>query len=317
MPTEAMEAEDAEDALIELADYSLATFAADGESFTIHRLVQEVMLDEQEVAGELDAALASALRWLAVATQNADPQDVRSWPVLEPLQPHALAALSRGTDAHERAARSHLLSRFNVLIYAMAQHALAEPLYRRTLAIDEASYGPDHPNVATHLHNLAGLLYATNRTDEAEPLYRRALAINEASYGSDHPAVATNLNNLALLLSATNRAGEAEPLYRRALAIDEASYGPDHPDVATDLNNLAALLRATNRAGEAEPLYCRAIIILLKTSAATGRAHPNLDAGFKNYASALAELGQSEDEIRAAIASAFREAGLEPPKGAT
>ena len=63
----------------------------------------------------------------------------------------------------------------------------AEPLMRRALAIDEASYGPDHPNVAIDLNNLASLLQATNRLGEAEPLMRRALAIDEASYGPDHP----------------------------------------------------------------------------------------------------------------------------------
>ena len=76
---------------------------------------------------------------------------------------------------------------------------------RRALAIDERSYGPDHPNVAIRLNNLAELLQATNRMAEAEPLYRRALAIAERSYGPDHPDVATDLNNLALLLQATNR----------------------------------------------------------------------------------------------------------------
>ena len=58
---------------------------------------------------------------------------------------------------------------------------------RRALAIDEASYGPDHPDVAIDLNNLAQLLQATNRLGEAEPLMRRALAIDEASYGPDHP----------------------------------------------------------------------------------------------------------------------------------
>jgi Tetratricopeptide repeat len=60
---------------------------------------------------------------------------------------------------------------------------------RRALAIDEASYGPDHPAVAKDLTNLALLLRDTNRFAEAEPLVRRALAIGEASYGPDHPAV--------------------------------------------------------------------------------------------------------------------------------
>ena len=61
---------------------------------------------------------------------------------------------------------------------------------RRALAIDEKSYGPDHPNVATALNNLAGLLEETNRLAEAEPLMRRALAIDEKSFGFDHPKVA-------------------------------------------------------------------------------------------------------------------------------
>ena len=103
---------------------------------------------------------------------------------------------------------------------------------RRALAIDEKSYGPDHPNVAIRLNNLAKLLQDTNRLAEAEPLMRRALAIDEKSYGPDHPNVAISLNNLARLLQATNRLAEAEPLMRRALAIDEKSYGPDHPNVA-------------------------------------------------------------------------------------
>ena len=48
----------------------------------------------------------------------------------------------------------------------------AEPLYRRALAIDEKSFGPEHPNVAIRLNNLALLLSATNRLAEAEPLSR-------------------------------------------------------------------------------------------------------------------------------------------------
>ena len=48
---------------------------------------------------------------------------------------------------------------------------------RRALAIDEKSFGPEHPNVARDLNNLALLLKDTNRPAEAEPLMRRALAI--------------------------------------------------------------------------------------------------------------------------------------------
>jgi hypothetical protein len=40
---------------------------------------------------------------------------------------------------------------------------VAEPLYRRALAITEKSLGPEHPNVAIRLNNLAVLLSDTNR----------------------------------------------------------------------------------------------------------------------------------------------------------
>ena len=53
----------------------------------------------------------------------------------------------------------------------------AELLMRRALAIDEAVFGGDHPDVARDLNNLAQLLRATNRLEEAEPLCRRTVEI--------------------------------------------------------------------------------------------------------------------------------------------
>ncbi len=71
----------------------------------------------------------------------------------------------------------------------------AEPLMRRALKIREASFGPDHTQVAVSLSNLAVLLKDSSRYAEAEPLFRRALAIDEASFGPRHPDVAKDLNN--------------------------------------------------------------------------------------------------------------------------
>ena len=71
--------------------------------------------------------------------------------------------------------------------------------YTHALAIDQSSYGPDHPNVAILLNNLAELLRATNRLSEAEPLYRRALAICQKSLGPDYPLTVTVRTNLSAL----------------------------------------------------------------------------------------------------------------------
>jgi hypothetical protein len=47
------------------------------------------------------------------------------------------------------------------LLYVTNRLSDAESLMRRALAIDEASLGPDHPDVAIELNNLAQLLQAT------------------------------------------------------------------------------------------------------------------------------------------------------------
>ena len=73
---------------------------------------------------------------------------------------------------------------------------------RRALAINEQSYGDQHPNVARDFNNLARLLQATNRLTEAEPLMRLALAIFVASLGADHPNSKVVRENLELLQQA-------------------------------------------------------------------------------------------------------------------
>ena len=113
---------------------------------------------------------------------------------------------------------------------------------RRALAIDEKSFGPDHPNVAIDLNNLAQLLQATNRLAEAEPLYRRALAIDEKSFGPDHPNVANSLNNLAWLLAERGDWAAAAALGRRAKPI---LIGRGDAD-GGDRNGLGKALLASN-----------------------------------------------------------------------
>ena len=63
----------------------------------------------------------------------------------------------------------------------------------------EKALGPDHPDVATSLNNLALLYDNQGRYADAEPLYKRSLAISRKALGPDHPDVATSLNNLAEL----------------------------------------------------------------------------------------------------------------------
>ena len=63
-----------------------------------------------------------------------------------------------------------------------AQYARAEPNYQRVLALLEKALGPEHPDVALSLNNLA-MFYEKNQGQyaKAEPLYQRSLAIRAKS----------------------------------------------------------------------------------------------------------------------------------------
>ncbi len=74
---------------------------------------------------------------------------------------------------------------------------------RQTLAINEASFGKDHPDVATALNNLARLLQATNHLAEAGPLMRRTLEVFvkvTRATGHPHPDLESVLGNYHILL---------------------------------------------------------------------------------------------------------------------
>ena len=231
---------DLDAALAELASFSLAKLGDEG--LRVHRLVQEIVngrIPEDRRRDWIEAALG-----MVNAAFDGDPGDVRTWPVLDPLRPHAERIAETADAAGIAEPTAWLINQLGVLLQGKGLWSLTEKWSRRALAIDTASYGENHPVVGRDLNNLAQLLQATNRMEEAEPLMRRALEIDEASYGENHPQVAVSLNNLAQLLKATNRLEEAEPLMRRALEIWEASLAPDHPWVIGGRANLAAIQAA-------------------------------------------------------------------------
>ena len=102
-------------------------------------------------------------------------------------------------------------------LHAQGDLARARPLHERALAIYEKVLGPEHPDTATGLNNLAGLLEAQGDLTRARPLYERALAIYEKVLGAEHPNTAASLNNLAKLTSGPGRpGGRATALRARA-----------------------------------------------------------------------------------------------------
>ena len=111
----------------------------------------------------------------------------------------------------------------------MGEYAKAEPLYQEALRIWQKVLGPEHPDTATSLNNLAALYQAMGEYAKAEPLFQEALRIRQKVLGPEHPDTATSLNNLAVLYEEMGEYAKAEPLFQEALQICRRFLGQNIP----------------------------------------------------------------------------------------
>ena len=128
-------------------------------TFTVHRLVQQVLLDG--TGAETQRLWAGrAVRAVNRAFPAVEPAN---WPACDRLLPHALACTAHGEqlamDLPEAGSLLHVCG-----LYALDRRdrfAEAEALFHRALAIRERVLGPEHPDTAQTL-NALGRLYTGN-----------------------------------------------------------------------------------------------------------------------------------------------------------
>ncbi|MFE2835087.1 tetratricopeptide repeat protein [Streptomyces mirabilis] len=293
-----------------LAAYSMITLT--DTTVTVHRLVQTVVRtttptpNPQRQPRGIRRLLhrnrptapphpsETALTLLHAAMPPGSPEDVATWPDWQRLLPHIQTTSKHQPDTGDVSELAALLGRATFYVWARGQAAQALPLEERALQITETALGPDHPDTATRLNNLALTLSDLGRHTEALPLAERALRVTETTLGPDHPTTALRLGNLAVTLSAMGRHTEALPLEERALQITETALGPDNPTTATRLGNLAVTLSDLGRHTEALPLQERALHV---TETALGPDHPDTALRLGNLASTLSDLGRHTEAL--------------------
>ena len=214
--------------LAPLARHSLVRYGPEARTYSVHRLVQVVLLDA------LDADTRRDLAERAVRALNriVPEVDFETWPLpprVECLLPHALAArewIERECLRISEAAR--LLKNAGWYLHNLGRCDDAEPLFVQVLAIREAASCPNHPDTAQSLNDVGVMIQdrVQDRYREAELMHRLALAIREKALGPDHPDTAISLNNLARALQAQGRYAEAVQLFHRAVKIREKAVGP-------------------------------------------------------------------------------------------
>jgi serine/threonine protein kinase/tetratricopeptide (TPR) repeat protein len=183
--------------------------------------------------------------------------------------------------------------------------------FRKALHLKEKALGPDHPDVAMALTNLANPLSKLGRVTEALDLNQRALQIYERNVGAEHPDIATSSSNRGEYLNLLSRYAEAEVSARRALNIFEKELGPDHPFTAFPL-----VVLGRNYLGRDQPL--EAIRYLERAYAIRQRVDPEpsrvAEAAFA-LAQALWQSGRNRDRATKLAAEAYHAYKTTPEQG--
>ena len=191
--------------LTPLARHSLVRRDPAARTYSVHRLVQAVLLDE------LTAATRKDLAERAVKALDRAFSDVHYeiWPRCERLVPHAVAAWgwieSEGLRVPEA---SRLLNQAGFYLQHRGRYAEAEPLYHRALALRERALGPDDPTTAHSLNNLAVLLAHRGQYAAAEPLLRRRWRSMKRRWG---PSTRTSLQTSTTWRGSTASRGSTRP----------------------------------------------------------------------------------------------------------
>jgi tetratricopeptide (TPR) repeat protein len=100
------------------------------------------------------------------------------------------------------------LNNLGELARRRGQTTEAERLFTRSLSVKEL-LGPEHPDVATTLNNLAQVYIMQDRDPEAIPLLERSLTIQEKALDPEHPALRRTLMVLADVYRRLGRAEDA------------------------------------------------------------------------------------------------------------
>jgi tetratricopeptide (TPR) repeat protein len=166
----------------------------------------------------------------------------------------------------------------------------AVELHHRTLAIEEADYGPDHPEVGKTLHDLANSEKRLGAFADAKAHYEQARAIFVAAYGPNHELVGETDISLAGLALDQNHDDDAERLFAQAQA-ELTTLPADHPVRSTIEEALGSIARDRDRCKDALPHFERALTI----SEHLGRTGPDLGGLLINLGACYADVGRDAD----------------------
>jgi CHAT domain-containing protein len=208
-------------------------------------------------------------------------------------QTRTLAPSQKNSNDEDTSKVEALIAQAKVLS-DVGNYAQALPIQLRLLDKLEKSLGPEHPDVAGALHNLAIIYLKLAQHDKALPVQLRAVAIREKVFGSEDTSNARSLGNLALIYSQLEQFEKALPLQLRVLAINERVLGSEHSDTVRALIHLASTYSQLAQFDKALPLQLRVLTI---NERVLGSDHTDTAMALTHLASTYSQLAQFDKAL--------------------
>lgn len=278
-----------EEAIGALKGHAFIEERIDSASFSMHRLVRLAAQNWIKTEGDWDACIDKVIQLLIEACPSSQHESSAIW---TEYLPHAHAALEHRGDTTNNAALLCLMSGVAEGNEIIGKYAMAEQMYRRTLAMRLDTLGEVCPETLTNFYALARTLRKSGKLKDASELYRRVLTLAKKSLSSTHPVMLCTLNEFALLLLSQGEYKEAEHLHRDTFSLLSTTLSANHPSTLDCKRNIAYTLRKQGRYSEAESLQRE---VLASTQIIFGKHHPETLRNLNNLASTRLFQGYAEE----------------------
>jgi tetratricopeptide (TPR) repeat protein len=194
--------------------YSLVSWRADQEAYSIHKLVHAWGHDRLGLKPRQKWTLAMLELLSTMAHNHKGDLSTQTR-----LVPHVMANLMATSSACRLGYR--MLDCDREYVHELGQ--LLNQLGRwddecevrvYLKQIPELVLGREHPETLTSMNNLALVLSEQGKYEEAETIHRQTLELARKVLGREHPNTLISMNNLASVLSDQGKHEEAERIHR-------------------------------------------------------------------------------------------------------
>ncbi|MFI5799298.1 alpha/beta fold hydrolase [Streptomyces sp. NPDC051677] len=223
---------------------------------SLHPVVHAILRDDPDVHRRSADYYDLAVRMLLDAVHEQDPDYPESWPVWEPVMPHAIEVTRSvlradgPTDARGVLDGALELARLTSRYLLVAGHlGLARELVSPIIdACDSFGSDPDDREILGLRHEKGRIFLEAGELPSAEAELRAVAARRKEIFDT-----LASLHKLArAILEQENRAPEAEEILRKVVHDERSVRGEEHADTMVVRHTLGRALLAQGRAAEAE-----------------------------------------------------------------